>query len=134
MHGGNMMGPSEKVAAKENERQMSEIFLTSSELTNYVRSVIQLIEIVSFLVVVDLLLMLLYREFLDATVHLRPGVLRFSWFNSVLPKKSILLQAKIGHDHIISHSQFILEKNPAILLTALTDIGTNCENTSMCGL
>jgi len=40
MHGGNMMGPYEKVAANENERQMSEIFLTSSELTHYVRSVI----------------------------------------------------------------------------------------------
>jgi hypothetical protein len=49
MHGGNMMGPCEKVAAKENERQMSEIFLTSSELTDYVRPVIQLIEIINFL-------------------------------------------------------------------------------------
>lgn len=44
-----MMGPCEKVAAKENERQMSEIFLTSSELTDYVRPVIQLIEIINFL-------------------------------------------------------------------------------------
>lgn len=35
-----MMGPYEKVAANENERQMSKIFLTSSELTHYVRSVI----------------------------------------------------------------------------------------------
>jgi len=49
MHGGNMMGPYEKVAAKENERQMSEIFLTSSELTDYVRSVIQLMELINFL-------------------------------------------------------------------------------------
>lgn len=49
MHGGNMMGPYEKVAASENERQMSEIFLTSSELTDYVRSVIQRIEIINFL-------------------------------------------------------------------------------------
>jgi len=48
MHGGNMMGPYEKVAAKENERQMSEIFLTSSKLTDYVRSVIQLIVVINF--------------------------------------------------------------------------------------
>lgn len=43
-----MMGPYEKVAAKENERQMSEIFLTSSQLTDYVRSVIQLMELINF--------------------------------------------------------------------------------------
>lgn len=36
------------MAAKENERQMSEIFLTSSELTDYVRSVIQLIGTINF--------------------------------------------------------------------------------------
>lgn len=49
MHSGKMMVPNEKVGAKENERQMSEIFLTSTELTHYVRSVIQLIEIINFL-------------------------------------------------------------------------------------
>ena len=32
----------------------------------------------------------------------------------------MLLHPKIGHDHISSHSQFILERNPIILLTILT--------------